>query len=49
MVDNLAVLIFGAFVVYTVYRAVQLDKIIPWFGEKKPEEKISDKDHPSEE
>ena len=35
MIDNLAILIFSTIVVYTVYKAVQLDKSLPWFGEAK--------------
>ncbi len=32
MIDNLALLLFGSLVVYTVFRAIKLDKIIPWFS-----------------
>jgi uncharacterized paraquat-inducible protein A len=31
MIDNFAIFIFGALVVYTAFRAVKLDKLIPWF------------------
>jgi len=34
MIDNLALLIFGSLIVYTVFRAVKLDAIIPWFSTK---------------
>jgi len=33
MIDNLALLIFGSLVFYTVLRAVKLDKQIPWFSD----------------
>lgn len=32
MIDNAALLIFGSLIVYTVYRAIALDKTIPWFS-----------------
>ncbi len=44
MIDNLAILIFGSFIVYTVYKAIQLDKITPWFGEAREK-----KEHPPKE
>lgn len=31
MIDVAAVLIFGLLIIYTVFRAVKLDKVIPWF------------------
>lgn len=44
MIDNLAILIFGSLVVYTAFKAVQMDKIIPWFGEKKHKDEHSSED-----
>jgi uncharacterized paraquat-inducible protein A len=32
MIDNAALLVFGLLIVYTVYRAITLDKRIPWFS-----------------
>lgn len=32
MTDNIALLIFGLAIVYTVYRAIVLDKRLPWFS-----------------
>jgi hypothetical protein len=32
MIDNAALLIFGLLIVYTVYRAHKLDKLMPWFS-----------------
>lgn len=32
MTDNIALLIFGLAIVYTVYRAVILDRRLPWFS-----------------
>jgi uncharacterized paraquat-inducible protein A len=32
MIDNASLLLFGLLVVYTVFRAIKLDKLIPWFS-----------------
>jgi hypothetical protein len=34
MIDNAALLIFSSLIVYTVIRAIKLDKLIPWFSDK---------------
>lgn len=40
MIDNAALLIFGLLIVYTVFRAIALDKTTPWFstGDAEPKE-----------
>ena len=47
MIDNAALLLFGSLIIYTVFRAIKLDKLIPWFsdGNKQPQPK-SDKPRP---
>lgn len=32
MIDNAAILLFSGLIVYTVFRAIKLDKLIPWFS-----------------
>jgi uncharacterized paraquat-inducible protein A len=32
MIDNAAILVFSSLIVYTVFRAVKLDKLLPWFS-----------------
>lgn len=32
MIDNAAILLFSTLIVYTVIRAIQLDKLLPWFS-----------------
>jgi uncharacterized paraquat-inducible protein A len=32
MIDNAAILLFGTLVVYTVLRAIKLDRLLPWFS-----------------
>jgi len=32
MIDNLALLLFGTLILYTVFRAIKLDKLLPWFS-----------------
>lgn len=32
MVDNVAILVFSTLIVYTVFRAIKLDKLLPWFS-----------------
>lgn len=39
MIDNLSLILFGALMVYVVYKAAALDKTLPWFGLEKKEHK----------
>jgi uncharacterized paraquat-inducible protein A len=32
MIDNVALLLFGLLILYTVFRAIKLDKLLPWFS-----------------
>lgn len=32
MIDNAALVVFGLLVIYTVFRAIKLDRVIPWFS-----------------
>jgi hypothetical protein len=32
MIDNAAILLFSTLIAYTVIRAIQLDKLLPWFS-----------------
>lgn len=32
MIDNVAIFIFGSLIVYSVYRAVKLDRVLVWFS-----------------
>ena len=32
MIDNAAILLFGTLVVYTVFRAIKLYRLLPWFS-----------------
>ncbi|WP_198116044.1 hypothetical protein [Massilia rhizosphaerae] len=32
MIDNAAILLFSTLIVYTVIRAIKLDKLLPWFS-----------------
>lgn len=32
MIDNAALLLFGLLVIYTVFRAIKMDRVIPWFS-----------------
>jgi hypothetical protein len=32
MIDTAAILLFSALIVYTVVRAIKLDKLLPWFS-----------------
>ena len=34
MIDILSLLLFGLLIVYTVFRAIKLDAIIPWFSDE---------------
>jgi hypothetical protein len=31
MIDNFSIIFFGLLIIYTAYRAIKLDKILPWF------------------
>jgi hypothetical protein len=31
MIDNFSIIFFGMLIIYTAYRAVKLDKMVPWF------------------
>lgn len=32
MIDIAAILLFSGLIVYTVFRAIKLDKVLPWFS-----------------
>jgi uncharacterized paraquat-inducible protein A len=32
MIDNMAILLFSSLIVYTVVRAIKLDKMLAWFS-----------------
>jgi uncharacterized paraquat-inducible protein A len=32
MIDNAAILLFSTLIIYTVIRAIKLDKLLPWFS-----------------
>jgi hypothetical protein len=34
MIDTAAILIFSTLIVYTVVRAIKLDRLVPWFSDK---------------
>jgi hypothetical protein len=36
MIDIAAIFIFSSLIVYTVIRAIKLDKLLPWFSENEP-------------
>jgi hypothetical protein len=36
MIDNLALFLFGLLILYTVFRAIKLDRLIPWFSASEP-------------
>jgi hypothetical protein len=36
MIDVLAIFLFSLLIVYTVFRAIKLDKLIPWFSDNEP-------------
>lgn len=38
MIDNIAVLLFSTLIVYVVFRAIKLDKLIPWFSTNSEEQ-----------
>lgn len=31
MIDNFSIFFFGGLIIYTVFKAIKLDKLIPWF------------------
>lgn len=37
MIDNFAIFLFSSLIVYTIYRAIQLDSERPWFKEEEEE------------
>lgn len=34
MIDIVAILMFSSLIVYTVFRAIKLDRLLPWFSAK---------------
>ena len=32
MIDTAAILLFSTLIIYTVIRAIKLDKVLPWFS-----------------
>lgn len=38
MIDTASLLLFSAMVVYTTFRAVKLDKLLPWFSRNSEQE-----------
>jgi hypothetical protein len=34
MIDTATILIFSTLIVYTVVRAIKLDKLLPWFSDQ---------------
>lgn len=32
MIDNAAIFLFSSLIVYTVFRAIKLDSLLPWFS-----------------
>lgn len=40
MIDNAAILLFSTLIVYTVIRAIKLDKLIPWFSDREPQQSL---------
>ena len=46
MIDIAAILLFSGLIVYTVFRAIKLDKLLPWFssgGRQLPQASKQDK------
>jgi len=43
MIDNTAIVLFGMLIVYTVFRAIKLDKLIPWFTNQDQASSLSSK------
>lgn len=46
MIDNVAILVFSALIIYTVYRAIRLDRLLPWFSADSDREAASLEDTP---
>lgn len=38
MIDNIAVFVFSSLIVYVVFRAIRLDKRLPWFSANSEEQ-----------
>lgn len=38
MIDNAAIFIFSTLILYTVFRAIKLDKLLPWFSAESEQE-----------
>jgi hypothetical protein len=38
MIDTVAILLFSSLIVYTVFRAIKLDKLLPWFSANSEEQ-----------
>jgi hypothetical protein len=36
MIDTVAILLFSSLILYTVIRAIKLDKLLPWFSTEEP-------------
>jgi hypothetical protein len=36
MIDTAAILLFSLLIIYTVARAIKLDKVLPWFSTDQP-------------
>ncbi len=34
MIDNFSIIFFGGLIIYTAYKAIKLDQMIPWFQTK---------------
>ena len=34
MIDNFSIIFFGGMIIYTAYKAIKLDQMIPWFQTK---------------
>ncbi len=45
MIDALSILLFSALIVYTVFRAVKLDKTLPWFTSEDEQAPPQDSQH----
>lgn len=43
MIDTAAIIIFNLLIVYTVFKAVKLDKVIPWFSDQDQSTLVSPK------
>jgi hypothetical protein len=43
MIDTAALLVFSSLIVYTVIRAIKLDKLIPWFSSEDQQQSLPSK------